>query len=481
MSLRDVKIAYIEDESTSARVVSKWIKDAEAKLQVFTCYSEMREALEGPTGWAHDTTQTPDILVTDLILPDGSGIQALASWRKYFPQKPVIIVTAFATVENAVECLKAGAFDFLQKPVTEQELILSLEKAYEHGSLIQENEILSSAVRVFGIAQTLASITDKMNLLKTLGRLLHRELNSDESFVFFYQSGKTSECILECRKPGITRTNTETIKNEVTRYTPETPVVIAGPQHIDLLQAPQYEVHQNSKNNAVVIELQSPSENKGFVVLSKREKGNSIQINPELQPVLMQAAKGFLSADLAERMADFSYIDDLTGLYNQRYLRQALDNEIQRSSRFGTSIALMFLDLDGFKSINDTYGHLVGSALLKGAAHVLRSITRDTDILLRFGGDEFVVILPNTKSNGAALMAERIRKAIYEKSFDVREETGVKEAFNLKVTASIGYACYPENAKDAQEFIHLADSAMYEAKRLGKNRVVFLERKKEEK
>jgi diguanylate cyclase (GGDEF)-like protein len=162
----------------------------------------------------------------------------------------------------------------------------------------------------------------------------------------------------------------------------------------------------------------------------------------------------------AERL---SQTDDLTKLHNARYLRQFLLNEIRRARRYGTSVAALFLDLDDFKSINDIHGHLVGSHVLMEMAAVILSSVRDTDAVARYGGDEFVIVLPDTGTELAGSVAERIREKIKRFQF-----TGGRR-LKLSLTASFGVAAFPQHASSPQQLIACADTAMYEAKAANKN------------
>lgn len=166
----------------------------------------------------------------------------------------------------------------------------------------------------------------------------------------------------------------------------------------------------------------------------------------------------------AERL---SQTDDLTKLHNARYLRQFLLNEIRRARRYGTSVAALFLDLDDFKRINDEYGHLVGSHVLMEMAGVILSSVRDTDAVARYGGDEFVIVLPDTGTDLAGAVAERIRQKIGRYHFHGGRR------LHLSLTASFGVAAFPQHASSPQQLIACADTAMYEAKAANKNCVRF--------
>ena len=154
-------------------------------------------------------------------------------------------------------------------------------------------------------------------------------------------------------------------------------------------------------------------------------------------------------------------IDGLTGVYNHRYLYEQIEKEKKRSDRFNTGFSLVLMDLDRFKSINDEHGHLIGDEVLRGVARVIASSTRETDIVGRYGGEEFLVILPGTKLDEAYTVAEKIRAAIDRARF-------VKD---IHITISGGIAQY--HGEPASELISLADKNLYYAKETGRNRNIM--------
>jgi diguanylate cyclase (GGDEF)-like protein len=185
-------------------------------------------------------------------------------------------------------------------------------------------------------------------------------------------------------------------------------------------------------------------------------------------------ADGFHDRDLAllEALADFAAIalenarhvqriheltitDDCTSLYNARHLNFILETEIYRSQRYGYEFSLVFLDLDHFKSVNDTHGHLAGSKLLAEIGDVLRANCRLIDFAFRYGGDEFVILLPQTSKESACGVARRLHKLIREMHW-LRSE-----GLDVHLTTSAGVAAYPADAKTKAELLHLADEAMY--------------------
>jgi diguanylate cyclase (GGDEF)-like protein len=179
--------------------------------------------------------------------------------------------------------------------------------------------------------------------------------------------------------------------------------------------------------------------------------------------VLEPAAFALDNALRLERAEALSVTDDLTQLYNSRYLSQVLRRETKRASRSGRPLSLLFIDLDGFKGINDTHGHLYGSNALVEAAAVIRISARETDIVARFGGDEFALVLPDTGSDGALAVGERIRDKIHAHRFLH------SEGLDIRLTVSVGVATLPDVAASAEQLIQAADEAMYWVKEHGKN------------
>ncbi len=170
-----------------------------------------------------------------------------------------------------------------------------------------------------------------------------------------------------------------------------------------------------------------------------------------------------------------SITDGLTGLYNRRYFYKYLESEIARTKRYGNTFSVMLFDIDNFKIINDTFGHLAGDDVLQDLAKILRSISRETDIVVRYGGEEFIIILPSTSEKEAITLAERIKTSVEKNSFIVRNSEVVN------ITLSGGIASYPKNASDARSLLKAADNALYAAKAAGKNRILYFKGKIDEK
>jgi len=170
-----------------------------------------------------------------------------------------------------------------------------------------------------------------------------------------------------------------------------------------------------------------------------------------------------------------SITDSLTGLYNRRYFYKHIDIEIARSKRYGNVFSVMLFDIDNFKRINDNYGHQAGDIVLQGLAQILLTVSRETDIVVRYGGEEFIVILPNTAEEEAAALAERIKNTVEETVFTLNDSE------NVNITLSGGIASFPLSAADSKTLLYAADSALYSAKETGKNKIICFKGKLNEK
>jgi diguanylate cyclase (GGDEF)-like protein len=209
-------------------------------------------------------------------------------------------------------------------------------------------------------------------------------------------------------------------------------------------------------NERVMGVLEAVRDHQGARPFTKREAELLCALAAPLSSALANAVR----IAEAERL---SQTDDLTKLHNARYLRQFLLVELRRARRYGSSVSSLFFDIDDFKSINDAHGHLVGSHVLMEMAAVILSSIRDTDMVARYGGDEFVVVLPETPIELAVFVAERVRDKIARHAF-----TGGRR-LHLNLTASFGVATFPQHAPSPQQLVACADAAMYEAKAAGKN------------
>jgi len=307
---RDLKILVVDDEESSRETLGDLLTLHNFKVKTVDTAREALDILD---------QNSFDLIISDLIMPKMDGITLTKNIKSMGIETPVIVITAFATIEHAVESMKAGAFDFITKPFNYDQINLIINKTLE---------------------------------------------------------------------------------------------------------------------------------------------------NKRLQKLAMER----------EYYKKLSACDELTELFNYRYFNETLEKEIQRRERYNRPLTLMMIDLDNFKPINDTFGHLVGDTVLKQAASLIKKNTRGCDLVARYGGDEFSVILPETTEEEALVVAYRIREAIDEFNFETSKGKSISD---LSVT--IGLSSLPDKSKDKKELIDTADNALYKGKANGKNRVVVYNKDKEKK
>src|SRR5437867_4350422 len=189
-----------------------------------------------------------------------------------------------------------------------------------------------------------------------------------------------------------------------------------------------------------------------------------------LQSLSDFAAIAIENARWVEKIQELTITDDCTGLYNARHLYKTLETEVYRSSRFGYEFSILFIDLDHFKTVNDTHGHLIGSKLLAEIGYLIKAQLRLIDFAFRYGGDEFVVLLPQTGKDQALVVARRLRDALRASAFCK------EESLNLNVRASIGVATYPHDARSAHDVIRQADGMMYLVKNTSRDNIGIAQR-----
>jgi diguanylate cyclase (GGDEF)-like protein len=203
----------------------------------------------------------------------------------------------------------------------------------------------------------------------------------------------------------------------------------------------------------------TPSAAPGAASLQATIDQQAVEIT-RYQARLAEAVKELDSTNA--RLKETSFKDELTGLYNRRFFFVRLEEEISRHRRFGHPVAVVLFDLDGFKEVNDEQGHIIGDETLRDIGQVLMRYSRGINVVARYGGDEFAILLVETSKAGATLYAERIRQIL----------SGHPYAHGMRVTASFGVASLPEDAAaTSEDLVRMADDKLYVAKRGGKNQV----------
>jgi diguanylate cyclase (GGDEF)-like protein len=213
-------------------------------------------------------------------------------------------------------------------------------------------------------------------------------------------------------------------------------------------------------SDCIIVPLEIDRANAGYLIADGVEEGQRDKFNILAQQFVL----GIKRAILYHRVQELAITDSLTGVLSRRHWMERFDQELERSKKFKYPFSFLMVDIDHFKKFNDRYGHLVGDAILRGVSERIKENIRQVDLIGRYGGEEFSVILTETDKDGAFLAAERIRRAVEEEYINIYDES-------LNVSVSIGIAVFPEHASRTESLIEKADQALYQAKQTGRNKV----------
>lgn len=405
-----------------------------------------------------------DLVITDLVMPGEGGMEILAKAREIDPSIDVIMVTGNANMESAIFALKHGARDFIVKPISSDEFLHSVAQCLEQRRILDENEELKSMLNLYQSSQTIAGCLDVEKLYHLVPDAFAREIGVSRSLGFFLVDNILE--LMEIR--GLANGFADHYAGVLQACIDKNAL---GTRPMLTIQFSEKTAHVEAITGAGIEEaclifMRGKGVLLGVVVLFNEPGLRLPDFNSKKKNILFlveQAVLAFENANSFAKVKDMLFIDDLSGLFNQRYLEVALDREMKRIGRFSSHLSVLFLDLDCFKQVNDTHGHMVGSSVLKEMGQLLKKSVRDVDVVIRYGGDEYTVILVETPPEVAAMVAERIRLAVESRSFLA------DEGYDIHLTCSIGYACCPEDTQSKETLLEMADQAMYVGKGRGKN------------
>lgn len=410
-----------------------------------------------------------DLVVTDLVMPEKTGLDLVEILNLESPDLKVILITGHGTIESAVKAMKMGALDYIRKPLNPNEFKIVVKRALEQARMAEENQELKSSIKLYNISNRISRTIEIEELYQVIFELMLQETGATRGFLYLVdqEQGDSDIIISEGFDPeeneGLDRRLFENYQEQLSQLTePFVPAVMA-----EVLI--KYRTSIDPIRSLMFIPLRNKSKLVGMVVFFDTETSGAFgEKDIRVASFLCENAKSAIENALLYSQAKILTItDDLTNVYNYRYLNNILDRELVRAQRLNSSMSVLFLDLDSFKQVNDKHGHLVGSKILVELAGLLKLAVRKVDAVARYGGDEYIVVLTDTNARGAKLVAERIRQMVEDYIF--LESQGL----NIRLTVSIGVASYPEHGINKVELLHLADEAMYRGK-FGRKNIVYL-------
>lgn len=393
--------------------------------------------------------KTYDVILADMVMPEVCGLELIRRTRSLEPAPDIILATGNATVESAIQALKSGARDYLLKPCNPEQLRHTVKSCLEQRRLIAENSLLHSQISLYRKGQHLAGQLDIDNLFQEALKTLLKEFGDGRGLALFSnQSG-----INHVSARGFEDTQARALAEQLVARTAK----MEQAAHLLVEDCPEIIDGPEGLLSLWIFPMHTGNQEHGALVLCNPQGAEfpALPVMESLTFLTEQVTLGFRNACQYRGARELIYTDDLTGLYNHRYLHVAIEQEIRRSERYGLEFSLAFIDLDLFKNVNDSHGHLIGSGVLRQVGTLLRECVRDADTLFRYGGDEFTALLVETDTRGAKIVAERIRSAI--EGFDFATGQGK----TCRLTATVGHATYPIHATTKNEMIDLADKAMY--------------------
>ncbi len=450
------RILVVDDILANVRLL-------EAKLTAE--YFDVVTAMNGLDALEAIQRTKPDIVLLDVMMPGIDGIEVCKRIKADAATQhiPVVMVTALDQPEDRVRGLEAGADDFLTKPVNDISLFCRIKSLVRLKMLTDELRVRS----VSGHNAGLLSSDD------------YREGDTGGHILLVDPKDSSAERIVASFEPGhrITRVNAIHEATEAATETDEPyelVVVNFDREHYDGLRLCSLLKSTEGTRQTPILVIVDPDDQASLL------RALDMGVNDYLmRPIDKQELKARVSTQIrryryTERLRnsvkasiEMSITDPLTGLYNRRYLETHLNHLIEHYINRGKALSVVSVDVDFFKAINDTHGHDVGDKVLKELATRLRANTRSVDLCCRVGGEEFIMVLPNTATDLSSRIAERLRRAIASKSFDC----GLSQL--VPVTASVGVANLQGPDDTLEKLLKRADQALYTAKNEGRNRVII--------
>ncbi len=404
-----------------------------------------------------------DLVLSDILMGGMSGLELLDRARRIVPGVPFVLLTAHASVESAVEALRHGATDYLQKPVQPEHLHAVVERLLSHQRILRDNQRLRSAVRTLESCRLLMHCLDPGEVYAVALDLLLPALGRDLGLALFRRSAMPGSDGIAFR--GFDEVAATELQRRLVQAKPGSEL-FARRDPCTTHGGPIGEALEDlgvGAGPALLVPLHGVEKEEGLLWVPEQSRPTT---ESDLEHARLIAAHAELALANAERYhlaKEKAFIDDVTEVYNARYLLQATEHEIRRAERSGKELSVLFLDLDRFKRVNDQFGHLVGSNVLRRLSEVLLECVRQVDTLARYGGDEFTILLVDTGLRGGMHVAERIRRTVAETLF---EGSG---GAPIRLTISIGVATFPDHSRHRDGLLDVADKAMYRAKSKGRN------------
>ncbi len=436
-------------------------------------------------------TEAPDLVLLDIMMPKVDGLQLLERIRAEpgWKDLPVLMVSSMPPEDGTVRSLEIGATDFIPKPFRMRELLARVDAHLRRGRELRRVKAEATAIaedlkQSVSIVDILHEVTDSLKpeeIYHILARRVARALGISRCSIVMALPGDTHGTVVAAfENPMLRNLRVELVRYpEIVKALETDHLVIVGDVGTDPLFDEVRAMWQRDgvavpTRSVVALPFRMRGQQTGVLYL-RSMAGEKVLTREDAEfadsvigaaVAALEKAHDFASVQSErERLEQLASTDALTGCLNRRALTEVLERELDRARRYSLVLTILMVDLDHFKRINDTMGHLVGDTVLRQLGDLLRREVRSVDSVARYGGEEFVIALPETGTHGALVFAERMRQRIEQQAFG---DGGTP----LSVTVSIGVATFPDQKINSPDsFLALADTALYRAKADGRNLV----------
>lgn len=441
------------------------VKLLEAKLS--SEYYDVLTATSGEEALVKIQNDSPDIILLDVMMPGMDGFEVCRRIKSNpaVAHIPVVMVTALTDSADKVRGLQAGADDFLSKPVNDTALMARVRSLVRLKMTVDEWRVRENTASQFGVTEEKASVMNEPVEGASILLVEDQDFESDKIIATFRHDNDSVQSV---------KTGMQAMEYAASQDF-DLMIVSLNLRAEDGLRLCSH-LRSNERTRSVPILMLATEDDMGRVAHGLEIGVHDYILRPiDRNEILARARSQIRRKRFQDRLRanyeislSMALTDSLTGLYNRRYMEVHLQKLLTKNELQNKNLCVLLLDIDHFKSINDTHGHAIGDEVLKTFAFRLKDSLRSFDLVTRLGGEEFVAILPDITVDLAHLVAERLRRSIAEKPFRCGAKAGA-----LTVTTSIGGAIIEAGNHSVQSVLDRADKALYQAKNSGRNCTVF--------